>query len=81
MLVRPQAPDGSSWVSVIAAAVRKFWTRDSPSSSHRYVAAALSDCSIISVASCFSVDDSDVCSCWCQYSSAARIVTFMTLAE
>ena len=52
-----------------------------PSSSHRSVAASLSDCVIISVASFFSHEESGVLVSWCQRSSAARMIAFTMLAE
>ena len=45
------------------------------------MAASLSDWVIISVARYFSVAVSGLPVSWCQRSSAARIVTFTTLAE
>src|ERR1700677_2671971 len=65
----------------MVAALVNWFSLAWPTSFHRYVAASLSDSSIISVASRFSVLVSDVWVRCRQYSSAARIVALTTLAE
>src|SRR3984885_2424415 len=65
----------------MVAALMNWFSLVWPTSFHRYVPAFLSEYSIISVASCFSVLVSDVWVRCRQYSSAARIVALTTLAE
>src|ERR1700691_6246786 len=65
----------------MVAALTNWFSRAWPTSFHRYVAASLSESSIISFASLFSVLVSDVWVRCRQYSSAARIVALTTLAE
>src|ERR1700684_2765995 len=65
----------------MVAALTNWFSLAWPTSFHRYVAASLSEYSIISVASCCSVPVSAVWVRCRQYSSAARIVALTTLAE
>src|SRR3984885_1961162 len=65
----------------MVAALMNWFSLVWPTSFHRYVAASLSESSIISAASCFSVLVSDVWVRCRQYSRAARIVALTTLAE
>ncbi len=79
--VSPQYPPWPSSVSVIVAASRNCCRRVRPTSSHSAVAASLSDSVIIARASPFSRADSGVPACWCQRSSAARMIVLTMLAE